>query len=103
MTSTRRFRTSDLFKFNSVNLDPLTETYNIQFYLSYLIRWPNLFLAVQRPSQDGHVCAYIMGKTEGRGEDWHGHVTALSVSPPVRRMGIARKLMNRLEEVCEGR
>lgn len=29
--------------------------------------------------------AYIMGKAEGKGELWHGHVTAVTVRP--RRLG----------------
>lgn len=42
-----------------------------------------------------------MGKAEGHGENWHGHVTALTVSPDYRRLGLAATLMNFLEEVSE--
>lgn len=42
-----------------------------------------------------------MGKAEGIGENWHGHVTALTVSPDFRRLGLAATLMNFLEEVSE--
>ena len=42
-----------------------------------------------------------MGKAEGSGELWHGHVTALTVAPNYRRLGLAAKLMNILEEVSE--
>ena len=42
-----------------------------------------------------------MGKAEGRDENWHGHVTALSVAPTYRRLGLARTLMNKLEETSE--
>jgi N-terminal acetyltransferase B complex catalytic subunit len=48
-----------------------------------------------------HVFNSVMGKAEGEGELWHGHVTALTVSPDYRRMGLARKLMNVLELVSE--
>lgn len=27
---------------------------------------------------------YIMGKSEGEGEKWHGHVTAVTVAPEYR-------------------
>jgi N-terminal acetyltransferase B complex catalytic subunit len=66
MTTIRRFTCNDLFTFNGINLDPLTETvrrqlsnanthpssyrtmpdidsavqYNFNFYLEYLARWP---------------------------------------------------------------
>lgn len=42
-----------------------------------------------------------MGKAEGRAENWHGHVTALTVSPDYRRLGLAAKLMKYLEEISE--
>lgn len=34
-------------------------------------------------------------------EEWHGHVTALSVAPEFRRLGLAAKLMEMLEEISE--
>jgi len=42
-----------------------------------------------------------MGKAEGKGEDWHGHVTALTVAPEFRRLGLADCFMRTLEEVSE--
>lgn len=42
-----------------------------------------------------------MGKAEGHGEQWHGHVTALTVSPDYRRLGLAATLMKFLEDVSE--
>lgn len=42
-----------------------------------------------------------MGKAEGAAENWHGHVTALSVSPDYRRLGLAATLMKFLEDVSE--
>jgi N-terminal acetyltransferase B complex catalytic subunit len=44
---------------------------------------------------------YIMGKAEGHGENWHGHVTALTVAPEFRRVGLARRLMGILETVSD--
>ena len=32
---------------------------------------------------------------------WHGHVTALTVAPQFRRLGLARKLTEALEQGCE--
>lgn len=42
-----------------------------------------------------------MGKAEGHGDQWHGHVTALTVSPDYRRLGLAATLMKFLEDVSE--
>lgn len=48
-------------------------------------------------------CFVVMGKAEGSvaREEWHGHVTALSVAPEFRRLGLAAKLMEMLEEISE--
>jgi ribosomal protein S18 acetylase RimI-like enzyme len=46
----------DLLKFNPCNLDHLTETYNIGFYLEYFTKWPSLCKVVE--SEDGEIEAY---------------------------------------------
>lgn len=101
MTTIRPFTCEDLFKFNNVNLDPLTETYGIPFYLQYLAHWPEYFHVCEAPS--GQIMGYIMGKSEGSvpQETWHGHVTALTVAPEYRRLGLGAKMMNILEEVSD--
>ncbi|GAB6027411.1 N(alpha)-acetyltransferase 20, NatB catalytic subunit [Chamberlinius hualienensis] len=99
MTTLRPFVCDDMFCFNKVNLDPLTETYGISFYLQYLAHWPEYFLVAESPS--GDIMGYIMGKAEGHGENWHGHVTALTVAPEYRRLGLAARLMADLEETSE--
>lgn len=43
----------------------------------------------------------VMGKAEGRTKDWHGHVTAVTVAPEFRRLGLAKRLMDELERVSE--
>ncbi|KAF9545455.1 N(alpha)-acetyltransferase 20, NatB catalytic subunit, partial [Lunasporangiospora selenospora] len=42
-----------------------------------------------------------MGKAEGKGTDWHGHVTAITVAPEYRRLGLAEGMMTLLERVSE--
>ena len=58
MTSLRPFHAMDVFHFNSTNLDPLTETYELNFYFSYLARWPHLFNLAE--GRDGTIDAYSM-------------------------------------------
>ena len=36
MTTLRQFTCDDLFRFNGINLDPLTEMYGLSFYLQVL-------------------------------------------------------------------
>ncbi len=38
-----------------------------------------------------------MGKVEGKGDSWHGHITALAVAPSARRSGLAKALVAELE------
>ncbi|KAH8663529.1 acyl-CoA N-acyltransferase [Tricladium varicosporioides] len=104
MTSLRPFHAMDVFKFNPTNLDPLTETYDLNFYFSYIARWPHLFNVAE--GQDGTIDAYIMGKLESSPIyaqfsphylPFHAHITALTVAPHARRLGLARTLSQSLE------
>jgi N-terminal acetyltransferase B complex catalytic subunit len=99
MSSIRRFQPTDLFKFNHINLDPLTETYNCGFYMQYLAVWPSLCAVIE--DSNGRMMGYILGKAEGDAKLWHGHVTAVTVGPDYRRLGVARTLMNYLEDNSE--
>ncbi|GAB5034832.1 n-acetyltransferase 5 [Nannochloropsis oceanica] len=99
MGTLRRFTCEDLLRFNNINLDVLTETYNLGFYLQYLSTWPDYFIVEEAPHKEGRLTSYIMGKAEGKGEKWHGHVTAVTVAPEFRRLGRARLMMDLLEEV----
>lgn len=84
MTTLRPFRCTDMFSFNNVyvvkcisfefttsaiqkrlyicrnhfcrNLDPLTETYGLAFYMQYLARWPEYFQVAESPS--GEIMGY---------------------------------------------
>ncbi|VFQ81217.1 unnamed protein product [Cuscuta campestris] len=99
MTTIRRFRCNDLLRLTPVNLDHLTATYKMSFYMTYLVRWPDFFHVAEAPGNQ--IMGYIIGKVEGEGESWHGHVTTLTVSPEYRRQQLARKLMNLLEDVSD--
>ncbi|XP_021279729.1 N-terminal acetyltransferase B complex catalytic subunit NAA20 isoform X2 [Herrania umbratica] len=99
MTTIRRFCCNDLLRFASVNLDHLTETFNMSFYMTYLARWPDYFHVAEGPGK--RIMGYIMGKVEGQGESWHGHVTAVTVAPEYRRQQLAKKLMNLLEDISD--
>ncbi|CAL9131333.1 FR47-like protein [Musa troglodytarum] len=99
MTTIRRFCCNDLLRFASVNLDHLTETFNMSFYMTYLARWPDYFHVAEGPGN--HIMGYIMGKVEGQGESWHGHVTAVTVASEYRRQQLAKKLMHLLENISD--
>ena len=43
----------------------------------------------------------VEGSTDPEKQTWHGHVTAITVDADFRKQGLARSLMNYLEEVTE--
>ncbi|TID17322.1 n-acetyltransferas-like protein [Venturia nashicola] len=117
MASVRPMTAIDLFNFNTCNLDHLTETYNTTFYLEYLSKWPHLCRVIE--GHNGQIEGYILGKTEASPYTapvepfhpktnpnpnylpWHGHVTALTISPSARRLGYATLLTAALEQQCD--
>lgn len=123
MSRLRPFKCTDLFNFNRVNLDHFTETYSTAYYLNYLATWPDLCFVSTHAScsestsdgaalggggGDTQIMGYLFGKAEGvdgagsgggsKEKERHGHVTAVTVGPEFRRLGLARELMGLLEE-----
>jgi N-terminal acetyltransferase B complex catalytic subunit len=41
---------------------------------------------------------YVLGKAEGEDNLWHGHVSAVTVAPEYRRLGLAKTLMDDFEK-----
>ncbi|PVI03341.1 acyl-CoA N-acyltransferase [Periconia macrospinosa] len=117
MSTIRPMRASDLLRMSTTNLDHLTETYNIGFYQEYLTKWPDLCRIIE--GVDGEIEGYILGKLESspfpspvtpyepstcpdpRYLPWHGHITALTVSPTARRLGHATSLSTSLEAASD--
>lgn len=56
MTSIHRMSPLDLLSMNLTNLDPLTENYDLAFYLNYLAKWPSLFSVIK--DRDAGVVGY---------------------------------------------
>jgi N-terminal acetyltransferase B complex catalytic subunit len=46
MATVKPFRMFDLLNYNNINLDILTETFNISFYGKYLIKWPEYCISI---------------------------------------------------------
>ena len=60
MSSLRTFKCSDFLKMAKINLDPLTETYALSFYLQYYVKWPEYFLMSETPTGLRHrPCNFI--------------------------------------------
>ena len=60
MTSLRRMTCNDLFTFNEVNLDVLTETYHMPFYQQYLATWPEYWCGLH-PREGGGLRGEVDG------------------------------------------
>ncbi|TLD19917.1 hypothetical protein PspLS_09552 [Pyricularia sp. CBS 133598] len=108
MANFRQFVPSDLSKLSKCNLDPFTETYDLSFYLQYHAKWPSLFQVAE--DQHGNIIGYIMGKLESSPDiykysehylPWHAHITAVTVAPEARRLGIGKLLSQQLEAAAD--
>ncbi|WVN86289.1 uncharacterized protein L203_101452 [Cryptococcus depauperatus CBS 7841] len=100
MSFIRPFDLTDILHFNNVNADPWTATYHSGYYASYIAQWPDWCVTV-RGAFDSSLKAYMISKNEPPAPDpqHHGHLTALSITPSYRGLGIARILMNILERL----
>lgn len=99
MSSYEPFEATDLLKLNNINLDILTENFPLDFYAEYMILWPDLFFKSVEISDI--ISGYMMGKTEGKGPEWHSHITAVTVAPEFRRISLASNLCNTLESITD--
>lgn len=101
MSRLRPFQATDLFTFNRINLDHFTETYSLGYYLQYLATWPELCFIAENGAESAQSMGYLIGKAEGKDDtkskERHGHVTAVTVAPEFRRLGLAKMMMDLLE------
>ena len=115
MSIIRSLGAVDLLSFSEVNLDFWTQTFTLPFYMQYLATWPELCIVSTHPGQPDTLTGYrqsyfyslytsrylilptVLAKTEGRGKEWHSHVTALTISPKFRKLGVARSFTQILE------
>lgn len=63
---------SDLLRITRTNLDHLTETYSLSFYLEYLTKWPELCQIIE--GTDGEI--------EGYSKQPPLHCSSCSSTPP---------------------
>lgn len=104
MTTLEPFEATDLLRLNNVNLDILTENFPLEFYYEYMILWPDLFFKSKEitvPNDKYINSGYMMGKTEGKGHEWHTHITAVTVAPEFRRISLASKHCNTLDAITD--
>ncbi|CEJ94574.1 Putative N-acetyltransferase 5 [[Torrubiella] hemipterigena] len=104
MTTFRQFRPEDLDRFSKCNLDPLTETYDLNFYLQYYSKWPSFFKVCE--DMQGNIVGYIESSPDAYKFSehylpWHAHITALTVAPEARRLGIGKILTEQLEAAAD--
>jgi N-terminal acetyltransferase B complex catalytic subunit len=73
---------------------------SVQCGLTLLAGFPLPLFAAVAESPHGALMGYVLGKAEGDGPLWHGHVSALTVAPAYRRLGLAKTLMEKFEDAC---
>lgn len=105
MYSIKPFYPSDIFALDLANLDRETENYAFEYYLHYILNHSEDFYKISSIETieseflyTRAVLAYLIGKHEAGTDDFHAHVTALTVAPQYRRSGFGAQLMNILRE-----
>lgn len=107
------------------NNDKYVETYPIEYYLKYMNNWSEMCLMAETSSGipigysksiffflifnlnffllifKSFLLVLVMGKSEGKNNGWHGHVTAIAIAPKYRRLGAAKALMDKFEQASE--
>ncbi|KAI5180457.1 N-terminal acetyltransferase B complex catalytic subunit [Nematocida sp. AWRm80] len=89
----KEFECSDLLDLNMVNLDGVTTTFSLNFYLDYFYKYNCIGVYSDIP------LGYIFG-SHGVYKDTtekYSHITALSISPLTRRYSLGCTLMNIFE------
>lgn len=100
MTRLSRWDMSDVWSFNRVNIDAWTETFSVQFYLSYTRENKELNWTARNNS--GDVVGYIFGsEQENRIGDKISHIAAVTIASDSRRIGIASNLIDMFEVVSD--
>jgi ribosomal protein S18 acetylase RimI-like enzyme len=77
--------------------DALQDTVRLLLLLSTVLFCSSSFNLMHTNALSLFLCCAVLGKAEGQGESWHGHVTAVTVAPDYRRLRLANSLMNMLE------
>lgn len=49
MSTIKPFKIFDMLTYNNINLDILTETFNISFYGKYIAKWPEYCISIFNP------------------------------------------------------
>ncbi|EPY25108.1 peptide alpha-N-acetyltransferase [Angomonas deanei] len=64
-----------------------------------MTHWPEYQRMAVHPTT-GIPMGYTLGKAEGLGQDFHGHVSAVTVAPTFRRLGLGESMMKELENTA---
>ncbi|XP_034474958.1 N-alpha-acetyltransferase 20 [Drosophila innubila] len=111
MTALREFVLQDLFKFNRIVFDPLTEVYPLLYFYNKILEFP--LLAEVAVAPDGQMMGFLIGSRQvdgadrvGDGKDLdlnnnHGHVCTLSINHDYRCLGLGTHLMKRFNNRLE--
>ncbi|KAH8915595.1 putative N-terminal acetyltransferase complex subunit ARD1 [Atractiella rhizophila] len=89
---------ADLQGTQECNLHNLPENYQLLLYIFHTVSWPALSYVAT--DERGRIVGYILAKIEDEaaGSSPHGHVTSISVLRSYRRLGLAKKLMERSQK-----
>uniref|UniRef100_A0A2K5RUQ6 N-terminal amino-acid N(alpha)-acetyltransferase NatA n=1 Tax=Cebus imitator TaxID=2715852 RepID=A0A2K5RUQ6_CEBIM len=89
----RSVRPEDLMNMQHCNLLCLPENYQMKYYFSHGLSWPQLSYIAE--GENGKIVGYVLAKMEEDADDVpHGHITSLAVMRSHWHLGLAQKLMD---------
>lgn len=87
-------------KFQQIGMN---SQFSMDFYLTYMSKWPDLFFTEGAPN--GDLVGFGVGKIEGDPSpekiDLRGHVSVLTIAPEYRRARFSLTFMKFIEDVSE--
>lgn len=96
---------SDIFSLDSINLDEMSESFPVSYYLYYLVNHSEDCVVVCSTStyessfvSSKNVHGYMMGKLEEKDGGICAHVSAVTVAPGYRKSNFGRLCMDILEK-----
>ncbi|KAH0571496.1 N-terminal acetyltransferase complex ARD1 subunit [Spironucleus salmonicida] len=87
-----------MYTYNNINHDKFTATFSPNFYSTYMVHSSSQCFVSLVGTQ---VRGYMIGKDEGSlsKDEYHVHVSAVTIAPASRKQKLAANLMHSLEQI----
>ncbi|HOT04252.1 MAG TPA: ribosomal protein S18-alanine N-acetyltransferase [Methanolinea sp.] len=91
----RRARPRDIDRISQIEQESFVDPWKAAVFAEALSYFPESFFVA---TVSGEVVGFVLGGLEDTGEEIYGHICNLAVTPAWRKRGIARRLVERVEQ-----